>query len=94
MLELKRITKRYRKNKYDSIHDLSYRFPETGFVVLTGPSGAGKSTLLDIISGSDTKFSGVMEFDGIRIQKSNIEIYRKEFVSVVFQDLNLIPSLS
>ena len=52
MLELNRITKRYRKNKYDSIHDLSYRFPETGFVVLTGPSGAGKSTLLDIISGA------------------------------------------
>ncbi len=66
-------------------------------VALTGESGSGKSTLLHLIAGLDAVDSGT-----IRIGDSEITALpdagraqlRRERLGLVFQQFNLIPSLS
>ena len=94
MLVAKKITKRYKGNSYDSVKEFTYHFPEKGLVILTGPSGSGKTTLLNILSGNDTKYEGNLEYDGLKINRFNRASYLSRISSIVFQDLNLIPSIN
>lgn len=75
--------------------DLS--LPAGKFIVVLGPSGAGKSTLLNLIGGLDSPTEGTITVDGQDISKlSNDELaaYRAGTVGFVFQNYNLIPTLT
>lgn len=75
--------------------DLS--LPAGKFIVVLGPSGAGKSTLLNLIGGLDSPTEGRITVDGRDISKlSNDRLaeYRAQTVGFVFQNYNLIPTLS
>ncbi len=71
---------------------------ETGeFVALIGRSGSGKSTLLNIIGGLDSPSSGYVHINGIPLDYSNrsgLIALRRSRVGFVFQQFNLIPSLT
>ncbi len=75
--------------------DLNVSAGET--VALTGESGSGKSTLLHLAGGLDRVDAGSVIMDGQDIgafrdvQRAN---YRRTKVGLVFQQFNLIPSLS
>lgn len=95
MLELKNICKSFkiRENKSQRVlKDLSVTFPSNGFVTLLGASGNGKTTVLNIIGGLDTPDSGQIYFNNEKIE--DFETFRRERVSFIFQDLNLIPHLN
>ncbi|MCH4890876.1 ATP-binding cassette domain-containing protein [Acidaminobacter sp. JC074] len=95
MLELKKINKSFqiREDKYQHVlKDLSVTFPSSGFVTLLGASGNGKTTVLNIIGGLDTPDSGEIYFNKEKIE--DFESFRREKVSFIFQDLNLIPHLN
>ncbi len=65
-------------------------------LALTGESGSGKSTLLHVIGGLDTPDSGRILIDGTDVaglDDRGRAALRRETVSVVFQQFNLIPSL-
>ena len=94
MLSAKNIRKRYRGNANDSLHDFSFSFQESGLYLVTGSSGSGKSTLLGILSGIDTSYNGELLYNGTLIKNNNRMNYRNEIVSVVFQDINLIGTLT
>ncbi|MFI0409504.1 ABC transporter ATP-binding protein [Actinomadura sp. 3N508] len=67
------------------------------FVAVMGPSGSGKSTLLTLAGGLDTPTSGQVVLDGADIGAlgpSGRSALRRRSVGYVFQDLNLIPSLT
>lgn len=67
------------------------------FTVIAGRSGSGKSTLLHLIGGLDRPDSGnvyiekqnIFELDGNELAK-----FRRRNIGFVFQDFNLIPSLT
>ncbi len=71
---------------------------EAGEIVsLTGESGSGKSTLLHIISGLEPCDSGSVTIDGVEITNQNDAgraALRRTTVGIVFQQFNLIPSLT
>lgn len=75
--------------------DLDLAAGET--LALTGESGSGKSTLLHLVGGLDVPDAGSIEIEGIDISaKSDAERahLRRTDISVVFQQFNLIPSLT
>ena len=66
-------------------------------LALTGESGSGKSTLLHLVGGLDQPDSGIVEIDGTDIgalDDAGRAGVRRDKVGVVFQQFNLIPSLT
>ncbi|MEU7892499.1 ABC transporter ATP-binding protein [Nonomuraea sp. NPDC049152] len=64
-------------------------------VAVMGPSGSGKSTLLNLAGGLDRPTSGMVEVEGIDLSTvKDLAALRRRSVGYVFQDLNLIPSLT
>lgn len=65
--------------------------------VLTGPSGSGKSSLLAVAATLITPDSGEVIVNGIdvtRLSRSEADTFRREHIGIVFQQSNLIPSLT
>ncbi len=66
-------------------------------VSIIGPSGSGKSTLLNIIGGLDQATAGTVQVGENTITSYSVNQlvdYRRKIVGHVFQNLNLIPSLT
>jgi putative ABC transport system ATP-binding protein len=66
-------------------------------VALTGESGSGKSTLLHLIAGLDAADGGEIRLGDIEVTSlsdSARAALRREKLGLVFQQYNLIPSLS
>ncbi len=66
-------------------------------VALTGESGSGKSTLLHLIGGLDAPDSGSIALQDIEItalDDAGRAAVRRDRVGVIFQQFNLIPSLT
>jgi putative ABC transport system ATP-binding protein len=66
-------------------------------VAVMGPSGSGKSTLLNLAGGLDLPTSGEVVVEGTPLaclSAKELAALRRRHVGYVFQDLNLIPSLT
>ncbi|MFI6799024.1 ABC transporter ATP-binding protein [Streptosporangium canum] len=66
-------------------------------VAVMGPSGSGKSTLLNLAGGLDRPTSGEVVVEGrplSGLSAKELAALRRRHVGYVFQDLNLIPSLT
>ncbi len=75
--------------------DLAVRAGE--FVALVGESGSGKSTLLHLVGGIDRPTSGQIRVAGRSIgdlPESDLVLYRRRDVGMVFQFFNLLPHLT
>ena len=75
--------------------DLDLRAGER--VALTGESGSGKSTLLHLIAGLDAADGGSIRLEESRSPSSRTQgapSLRRDRIGLVFQQFNLIPSLS
>jgi putative ABC transport system ATP-binding protein len=66
-------------------------------VALTGESGSGKSTLLHLIAGLDAADGGEIKLDGESVSAlsdAGRAALRRDRLGLVFQQFNLIPSLT
>jgi putative ABC transport system ATP-binding protein len=66
-------------------------------VAVMGPSGSGKSSLLNLSGGLDRASSGRVVVQGVDVASldaSGLAALRRRSIGFVFQDLNLIPSLT
>ena len=67
------------------------------FLAVVGTSGSGKTTLLNMLGGLDIPDSGGVWIRGISLKDMDMEertVFRRRHIGFVFQQYNLIPSLS
>jgi len=80
-----------------ALRNVSITINEGDFVTIMGPSGAGKTTLVHNLSSIDRPTKGAVTlFDKNITLLSEYELanYRNEFFGYIFQELNLIKSLT
>ncbi len=66
-------------------------------VAVMGPSGSGKSTLLNLAGGLDRPTAGTVTACGVdlgTLRPAELAALRRRHIGYVFQDFNLIPSLT
>jgi len=66
-------------------------------LALTGESGSGKSTLIHLIAALDTADAGEIRHDGtdiLTLGDAARAAFRRDRIGLVFQQFNLIPSLT
>lgn len=97
MLELKNVSKFYYNKGViaSGFNKVNLKFDIGAFIAITGESGSGKSTLLNVISGLDSYEEGEMYIYGKETShytEKDFEIFRKKYVSNIFQAFNLVNS--
>ena len=99
MLDVTDLTKSYRSasETVTVLRGVNLRVTAGESVALTGESGSGKSTLLHLIAGLDAADGGEIRIEGVALGGLNDAAragLRRERLGLVFQQFNLIPSLS
>ena len=67
------------------------------FVAIQGTSGSGKSTLLNVLGGLDHATAGEVFYDSkslAPLNKREMASYRRFSVGMIFQNFNLITTMS
>lgn len=97
LLRLQNVTKTYPKSDTAVLQGVSFDMAAGEILALTGESGSGKSTLLHLAGGLDSADSGSVAINGTdltRLDDSGRACLRRGTVGVIFQQFNLIPSLT
>ncbi|MDR1263373.1 MAG: sugar ABC transporter ATP-binding protein [Oscillospiraceae bacterium] len=92
ILEVSRVTKRY--PGVTALDDVSISFEKGEIHALMGENGAGKSTLIKIIAGAEASDGGEIIIEGESHRGMTPLDAKRAGVSVIYQELNLVPSLS
>lgn len=85
------------KGQIKALNGVSLSINEGDFICIMGPSGSGKSTFLNMIATVDTPTSGSVKIDGKSVNsmsEGNIAKFRYENIGFIFQEFNLIDSLT
>ncbi|MDR0904759.1 MAG: ABC transporter ATP-binding protein [Oscillospiraceae bacterium] len=99
ILQVKNLTKIYGNGDTSvaALDDVSFSVEKGEFVAIVGASGSGKSTLLHLLGGVDKPTSGGVTIDGVevsRLNESEMAIFRRRNIGIVYQFYNLIPTLT
>ena len=94
ILEIKNVTYSYANSKEKVLSLINQGFELGKFYAIIGKSGTGKSTLLSLLAGLDKPNSGEILFKDENIEKAGYSNHRKNNISLVFQNYNLIDYLS
>lgn len=73
---------------------VSMSFEKGMFYTILGSSGCGKTTFLSLIAALDQAESGSIFYEGKEISEIGYEKYRRNHISMIFQNYNLIPYMS
>jgi putative ABC transport system ATP-binding protein len=99
LYELRGVERRYMRGSTPvlALHDVDLDIQAGEFVSMEGPSGSGKSTLLQLLGALDTPTSGTIRFEGSEMSAASdgsLTRIRGEEIGFVFQQFNLIPTLT
>lgn len=95
ILELKDVSYAYKNNKDKKVlNNLSTAFEEGVFYAILGTSGSGKTTLLSLLAGLDEPQAGEVKFAGENLKAKGYRNHRKNQISLVFQNYNLIDYMT
>ena len=95
-LTLENVSYSYR-TKYQTVHavqDVSCTLEPGLFYALVGKSGSGKTTLLSMMAGLERPESGSVRVDGKDLKDMDVDRYRRDIASVIYQNYNLFPLLT
>ncbi len=79
------------------LKDINLDIYDGEFLAITGPSGSGKSTMVNIVGALDKPSWGgvyLKEKDISELGESALALFRGKTIGFVFQQFNLIPTLS
>ena len=93
-LTLHRVSYRYPRAARDALQGVECRFRAGEVAAVVGPSGSGKTTLLSIMAGLDRPSGGEVLVDGKKLSEMDLDAYRRQYVSVIFQAFHLFPLLT
>lgn len=97
LLRLRDVTKTYPGAEAAVLRHVSLDLAAGEMLALTGESGSGKSTLLHLMGGLDTADRGIVAVAGTDLTPLDDKgraALRRGIVGVIFQQFNLIPSLT
>ena len=99
MLQIQNIEKYYgnKNNVTRALDRVSFDVEAGEFLAIMGASGSGKTTLLNCISAIDTISAGKILLDGVNIadlSEEELAKFRRERLGFVFQDFNLLDTLT
>ena len=96
MIEIKNMTKIYRSG-VKALDNISFTVADGELAAIIGRSGSGKSTLMNILGCLDTQTFGEYYLNGENVSDlkvSDLAKVRNRSIGFVFQNYNLIPSLT
>ena len=99
ILKIENLKKYYgtKNNITKAIDNISFSVNKGEFVAIMGASGSGKTTLLNCISTIDTVTAGKIIINGndiTEIKDRDIASFRRNNLGFVFQDFNLLDTLT
>lgn len=99
MLQVQNIEKYYggKNHVTKALDRVSFDVDAGEFLAIMGASGSGKTTLLNCISTIDTISAGNILLDGVSIadlSEEELAKFRRERLGFVFQDFNLLDTLT
>ena len=99
ILRVENLCKNYGKGEtlVKALDNVSFSVEKGEFIAIVGSSGSGKSTLLHILGGVDRPTSGKVFVDGVdvyELNETNLAIFRRRQVGLIYQFYNLIPILN
>jgi putative ABC transport system ATP-binding protein len=97
--ELENVSRIYRRGGHEvrAVDGVDLVIGRGEFVAVEGPSGSGKSTLLQLLGALDRVSDGTLRLDGRELStlsERELTDVRLRHVGFVFQQFNLLPTLS
>ena len=92
VLEMKNISKSF--NGINVLNSVNFSVRKGEVHALMGGNGAGKSTLMKILTGVYTADDGEILIDGNKVVINDMKDARKNYISMIFQEFSLIPTLT
>ena len=101
LLEINHLEKvfrtRFSKEVTRALQDVDFKVDENEFIAIMGESGSGKTTLLNILATLERPTNGSVILNGediTKIKESQLAEFRLNNLGFVFQDFNLLDTLS
>lgn len=99
LLEVKQVKKVFGNglNRTEALSDMNLFVDKGEFVAIMGESGSGKTTLLQLIATFDQLTEGTIQINGqslASLKSKDIASFRREQLGFVFQDFNLLDSMT
>ncbi len=100
VIQMEDVWKRYEMKKDLSLivlKEINLAINKGEFVAITGPSGSGKSTMMNLVGALDIPSFGSIYLDNQdigKISESKLATLRSRKIGFIFQQFNLIPTLS
>lgn len=99
MLSVQQVEKYYgsKNNVTKALDRISFDVQDGEFIAIMGASGSGKTTLLNCISTIDTVSAGSILLDDedvTQIDQKDLARFRREKLGFIFQDFNLLDTLT
>ena len=93
VLSLNKVNYSYRNGK-SILNDISMEFEKGKFYTILGVSGSGKTTLLSLLAGLDEPKNGEVLYNNENIKIKGYENHRKNNISLILQNYNLIDYMT
>ena len=93
ILALNKVNYSYTNGK-KILNNISMEFEKGKFYTILGVSGSGKTTLLSLLAGLGEPQSGKILYNNQDIREKGYENHRKNNVSLIFQNYNLIDYMT
>ena len=93
-LTLENVSYTYPGGTSPVVKNANYEFESGKLYAVVGPSGSGKSTLLSMLAGLDMPGEGDVVLGDENLKNLDLDKYRREGVSIIFQAFCLLPLLT
>ena len=93
-LKLENVSYQYKHGDRKVVSEVTCLFEGGKLSSVLGPSGSGKTTLLSLMAGLDQPTQGQIYIDGESLADLDLDQYRRERVSMIFQAFHLFPLLT